>query len=872
MQSAFWSSYENAKRVIEPSLEALWQALLQLAYTVWQLRTAQVESIDSEFYLTIASIVASILQLYKVYHYLSDLRISYRLSWWRVVSDLLSLGSKSQAPFRFVLRSWQRVDYSQLLDDSLGDDPSDTKQMGQIAQALVDNDVLVSLTFGSHQLSEERLKVLEQGLKGNSHLRELIVVDTGGEGIPGECVNGILEAAPHLVKVFFGGVHRNSSHWKTLAAALAPMRLESFGMSYKLAEKKTEDLGQKQAERAATDTAKVLAEMRTLHEVRLRGLPCHLLGAVLRPAGLPRSRTIRRVDLSFNSVELPTARAMTAWVRKGLVKELVCEGLALVHQDREPLSKHLAPIEGIYPLVRAMGSTSSKVEVFVLTLNHPIQGSGDVASRDAGAQTGVAGAVSLKQLKRLTNTCHTAASDTREGRFFCVGLHNSLKSKENGDDQAEAYQRGALAEIKRRVKRVVLGLMRQLLPCFSFADDSLESVLASLALQDVGKSGGVHSISQCCRELCSTNATRVAYFMLRRVPNDFALDVRVLLKHLLSREQPAQDSSRGRTGGEKEHDDPVVGFDDPVPEPAQDSSDPVAGMIRECQTVRLASCGISGTNLGSWLSLFLISRRLSLVDCNLERAELDKMRRYFKRRGPKGCLPCVGCWEQSRGDLEVRLQVLDFVTMNPVPPDVAMALVHLAHDVDVECTLGARRDFRFPHKRCTEVVTAMVVEDHDRGTSHDDFFRVAMAPVWSRSGPEWDKLRDATDILQNHQVGECITLSRYLCPCRGEPRMNEAHAMLLLFSTFDLSAVERLDLYGNLDVKSLDMRGEMVSLIGRFLLPRLQTLDLRWCSGLRALPVEIGGLTGLQTLDLRSCKGLGALPVEIGALTKLQTL
>jgi hypothetical protein len=71
----------------------------------------------------------------------------------------------------------------------------------------------------------------------------------------------------------------------------------------------------------------------------------------------------------------------------------------------------------------------------------------------------------------------------------------------------------------------------------------LEPVIASLALQDVGKSGGVHSITQCCRELCCTNATRVAYSMLRRVPNDLALDVRVLLKHLLSREQPAQDSS-----------------------------------------------------------------------------------------------------------------------------------------------------------------------------------------------------------------------------------------------------------------------------------------------------------------------------------------
>jgi len=115
LQGAFWSAYENAKRVLEPLLEALPQALLQLAYILWRWRTKQLESLDSDFYITVASVAASVSQQYKIYHYLADLRVAYHLSWWGVVTDLLSLGSDSQAPFRFVLRSWAYVDFSVLL-------------------------------------------------------------------------------------------------------------------------------------------------------------------------------------------------------------------------------------------------------------------------------------------------------------------------------------------------------------------------------------------------------------------------------------------------------------------------------------------------------------------------------------------------------------------------------------------------------------------------------------------------------------------------------------------------------------------------------------------------------------------------------------
>jgi GTPase SAR1 family protein len=45
----------------------------------------------------------------------------------------------------------------------------------------------------------------------------------------------------------------------------------------------------------------------------------------------------------------------------------------------------------------------------------------------------------------------------------------------------------------------------------------------------------------------------------------------------------------------------------------------------------------------------------------------------------------------------------------------------------------------------------------------------------------------------------------------------------------------------------------------------LQTLDLSYCSGLTALPAELGALTGLQYLDLRECPALHTPPPRVVA-------
>ena len=46
-------------------------------------------------------------------------------------------------------------------------------------------------------------------------------------------------------------------------------------------------------------------------------------------------------------------------------------------------------------------------------------------------------------------------------------------------------------------------------------------------------------------------------------------------------------------------------------------------------------------------------------------------------------------------------------------------------------------------------------------------------------------------------------------------------------------------------------------------------VDLSYCTGLTALPAELGALTRLRELDLFSCSGLTALPAGLGALTGL---
>ena len=145
------------------------------------------------------------------------------------------------------------------------------------------------------------------------------------------------------------------------------------------------------------------------------------------------------------------------------------------------------------------------------------------------------------------------------------------------------------------------------------------------------------------------------------------------------------------------------------------------------------------------------------------------------------------------------------MSANPVTPDVAMALMHMAYGVQgIECTLGARRDVRFSHKDVTQVVGEIL------GRKSSDFFR-DMAPVLKRSAGGWEELRDASIRLQNQQVGSIIADLKVLLKNTSEPCLAQAYAMLLRHSTFDLSALTTIDLgYG---VENVFWRNACVALL-----------------------------------------------------------
>ena len=109
LQDPFWSNYENLRRVVEPLLEALPQAVVQMTFLIWQMQTIPGKSID---WLLISSLFASVAQLYTTFFYLQDLSRAYRVSVLGIICQLFNFNNQRYVPFRLVLRKWTAVDYS----------------------------------------------------------------------------------------------------------------------------------------------------------------------------------------------------------------------------------------------------------------------------------------------------------------------------------------------------------------------------------------------------------------------------------------------------------------------------------------------------------------------------------------------------------------------------------------------------------------------------------------------------------------------------------------------------------------------------------------------------------------------------------------
>lgn len=68
--------------------------------------------------------------------------------------------------------------------------------------------------------------------------------------------------------------------------------------------------------------------------------------------------------------------------------------------------------------------------------------------------------------------------------------------------------------------------------------------------------------------------------------------------------------------------------------------------------------------------------------------------------------------------------------------------------------------------------------------------------------------------------------------------------------------------------------GRLVGLPNNFgrSVPKLKTLEMRFCQNLKTLPNSIGGLVGLKLLHLSHCKSQEEIPMELGRLINLKEL
>ena len=232
----------------------------------------------------------------------------------------------------------------------------------------------------------------------------------------------------------------------TMAPALASLRgLESLTLSYKDSPGGPAAGPVRLAEddaKGVKECAKVLGRMRSLHSLCLRRLPPGVLKHLLTQT-LTQSKSIKSLDLSFNAFEPVTIGALAAWVKRTILRELVCESAVAVSQDTGEVHKTRMQIAAVDPLVRV----ASLLEVFVLTLDHPPQ----IKDQEKMEAPSMVGAVSERDLQKLVNVCRAAAVTTRVGSLFAVGLHpHGTKAQADGEF---SLQWRWLSDKWRRMKR-----------------------------------------------------------------------------------------------------------------------------------------------------------------------------------------------------------------------------------------------------------------------------------------------------------------------------------------------------------------------------------------------------------------------------------
>ena len=439
LQGDFVSRYENLKRVLEPVLESLMQAIVQGAFVVWN-ANQRGGKLDWNVLL---SVIASVMQVYQVYYYIDELAQKYKTGKFSIITELVMLGSVDKAPFRLVLLKWPAVDYSVLSFNNL-DAAGPTEYFKQIGDALPGNAVLTKLRFAVRQVSADKIDVLIPALAASQKLQELRIVEDGRQvprrTLPGRSAQGLLASCSHLKVAQVEGIKGGDySCFLGLAGALRGMRsLKELCLAFAellegdehllhddeavLPQQKGAikvDVQKTAAEREMADLAGYFATVKSLSKLKLNRVPPGILPTLI--PGLAQNKSIKHLDMSGNDFDAQVLRQLAAWVRKGHLEVLILHDIRIVKTCKDKdmsLSNALAVLD----VLKAVSHDGCRLQVFDLMLAH---------EHEAGL-----GDSGMQQLSRLSKA---AAKQARTLKFLSVGVL-ALRS----DDTHDLHQHSTL--------------------------------------------------------------------------------------------------------------------------------------------------------------------------------------------------------------------------------------------------------------------------------------------------------------------------------------------------------------------------------------------------------------------------------------------
>ena len=681
---AFSSAYENLRRVLEPALESAPQAIIQLSYLA--LITARGKPFDD--YTIVASLLASLGQLYQTFYYLRGTAQAYRQSMLSTVIELASLSAVDKVPFRLVLRSWASVDYRSVRND-LG-----IEMFRQVGEALAGNVKLRRLCFAKRQISGEELKVLSSALV-QSRVSEFAIVDDwtlhakrhealssrseSGKGIhtwsdaarsaqiqmerlfgdedklelPDAFITGLLGVTSSLRILRLEGFELEPRQWNAMLSALGTGRcMEQLHLAGPRIGAPANEV-----EIADLPSTHALATLRSLKHLTVHRVPPSVLDALFR-GGLHKSRSIVRLDLSHNKLRPGAARAVEAWLRRPQLKTVLLHGVSFTTESGATFGARVAAMCPLLLLLSALRDPRASVQVFLITIN------------TGNAQAGDGSADAQQAQNRLSRAEKFVLNGARSARFVAVGRYDGERPAVQGHSR--------MVQMWDHTRGAVRAIANALVPCLSLHETNVSTMLASLQRRQHNQSDAMADVCAAVVTLASS-VVMCSALLLQQLPAALTTDIGlVLARHVLMPSEShkhGQSTSKPQGWGQKQcRVTPAVEKD---------------GEQEKQRQVQLAvnSCRQADGDVRACLSLYADSTltHLALRDNPITEMGLHALTQELHVR-------------QAR----TKLQRVEFKASTQLPANMILGLAHLAKQLEGGC--GGPLDFPGfnPRSNCRE--------------------------------------------------------------------------------------------------------------------------------------------------------------------------